>query len=414
MTRRVVITGLGTVNSLSSDLEQFWNQLCEGRSGISYIERFDTTEYPVKFAGEIKRFDPSPWVDAREAKRLDPFSLYAIAAAQMAVDDAGLSFDKEDPFACGVLIGSGIGGLKEIEEQHTRLLEKGPNRISPFMIPKLMVNAAAGQVSIRFGLRGPCSAVATACASASNALGDAFKIIQRGDADVMLAGGSEAAVLPMGLSGFIALRALSRRNDNPAAASRPFDKDRDGFVLSEGAAVLVLEELEHARRRGARIYAEFLGYGLSSDGCHITAPDPCGKGAAKAMAAALRDARLDPSDIDYVNAHGTSTPLGDAAETRAIKEVFGEHAKKLAVSSTKSQLGHLLGASGAIELLVCCLAIRDNLIPPTINYETPDPECDLDYVPNVARHAQLDYVMSNSFGFGGHNTCLVIGRYNGR
>ncbi len=413
MTRRVVITGLGTVNSLSSDLEQFWNQICEGRSGISYIERFDTTEYPVKFAGEIKDFDPSPWLDAREAKRLDPFSIYAIAAAQMAVDDAGIEFDKEDPFACGVLIGSGIGGLKEIEEQHTRLLEKGPNRISPFMIPKLMVNAAAGQVSIRFALRGPCSAVATACASASNALGDAFKIIQRGDADVMLAGGSEAAVLPMGLSGFIALRALSRRNDNPTAASRPFDKDRDGFVLSEGAAVLVLEELEHARRRGARIYAEFLGYGLSSDGCHITAPDPCGKGAAKAMAAALRDARLDPADIDYVNAHGTSTPLGDVAETRAIKEVFGDHAQKLAVSSTKSQLGHLLGASGAIELLICCLAIRDNVIPPTINYETPDPDCDLDYVPNVARRTQVDYVMSNSFGFGGHNTALVIGRYDG-
>ncbi len=413
MRRRVVITGLGTINSLNSDLETFWSLLCEGKSGIGYIEKFDTSDFAIKFGGEIKDFEPTRWVDAREARRLDPFALYALAATQLAIEDAGLDFQEEDPYECGVLIGSGIGGLREIEEQHTRLLEKGPSRISPHMIPKLMVNAASGQVSIRYGLRGPCSAVATACASASNALGDAFKIIQRGDADVMIAGGTEAALLPMGLAGFTALRALSRRNDAPERASRPFDKDRDGFVLSEGSAVLILEELEHAKRRGARIYAEFVGYGMSSDGCHITAPEPEGLGAARAMASALRDAGLEPQDIDYINAHGTSTPLGDIAETKAIKRIFGEHAYKIPVSSTKSQMGHLLGASGALELLICCLAIRDGVIPPTINYETPDPECDLDYVPNVARKQQLRYVMSNSFGFGGHNTALVIARYDG-
>jgi 3-oxoacyl-[acyl-carrier-protein] synthase II len=413
MRRRVVITGLGTINSLSSDTDEFWSRLCAGGSGISYIESFDTSEFSVKIAGEVKDFEPEKFVDPREVRRLDRFALFALAAADIAVKDAGLDFSKEDPFACGVLLGSGIGGLKEIEEQHTRLLEKGPSRISPYMIPKLMVNAASGQVSIRYGLKGPCSAIATACASSSNALGDAFKIIQRGDADIMLAGGSEAAISPMGLSGFIALRALSCRNDRPTEASRPFDRDRDGFVLSEGSAVLVLEELEHAKRRGAKIYAEFLGYGMSSDGCHITAPDPCGKGAAKAMASALRDARINPEDVDYINAHGTGTPLGDVAETKAIKQVFGERAYRIPVSSTKSQMGHLLGASGALELLVCVLAIDRGAIPPTINYHTPDPECDLDYVPNEARPCKLNYVLSNSFGFGGHNTCLVIGRYDG-
>jgi 3-oxoacyl-[acyl-carrier-protein] synthase II len=329
------------------------------------------------------------------------------------VKDSGIDFSKEDPTQCGVVIGSGIGGLREIEEQHTRLLEKGPARVSPFMIPKIMVNAASGQVSIRFGLKGPNSAVATACASSSNAIGDAFKIIQRGIADVMITGGSEAALTPMGLSGFIALRALSTRNDDPQGASRPFDADRDGFVLSEGSGVMVLEELEHARKRGAKIYGEVVGYGLSADGSHITAPDPDGTGAAKSMANALQDAELNPDQIHYINAHGTSTPLGDVAETKAMKKVFGEGIKRIPVSSTKSQIGHLLGASGSVELIVTMLAIDRGVLPPTINYHRPDPDCDLDYVPNAARDARIRSAMSNSFGFGGHNTSLIVASMNG-
>jgi 3-oxoacyl-[acyl-carrier-protein] synthase II len=414
MRRRVVITGFGTINSLSSDLETFWKKICEGQSGIVAIKGFDTTEYKVKFGGEIHDFEPEKYIDAREAKRLDQFAAYALAAAEVAVRDSGIDFSKEDLTACGVVVGSGIGGLHEIEEQHSRLIEKGPSRISPFMIPKLMVNAASGQISIRFGLKGPNSAVATACASASNAIGDAFKLIQRGAADVMLSGGSEAALTPMGMSGFIALRALSTRNEDPTAASRPFDADRDGFVLSEGSGIMVIEELERAKKRGAKIYAEIVGYGMSADGSHITAPDPEGAGAAKAMANALRDAELNPADIEYINAHGTSTPLGDVAETKALKKVFADAIRKIPVSSTKSQMGHLLGASGSVELIVTALAIQRGVLPPTINYGRPDPECDLDYVPNTARDAQIRCAMSNSFGFGGHNTALIVSALNGQ
>jgi 3-oxoacyl-[acyl-carrier-protein] synthase II len=413
MRRRVVITGIGTINALSSDLESFWTKVCEGQSGIGLIRSFDTTEYKVKFGGEVPDFDAEQYIDPHEARRLDRFAAFALAAAEVAVRDSGIDFSKEEATTCGVVTGSGIGGLHEIEEQHTRLLEKGPARISPFMIPKLMVNAASGQISIRFGLKGPNSAIATACASSSNAIGDAFKIIQRGTADVMITGGSEAALTPMGLSGFIALRALSTRNDDPQGASRPFDADRDGFVLSEGSGVMVLEELEHARKRGAKVYGEIIGYGLSADGSHITAPDPDGTGAAKSMANALHDAQLNPADIQYINAHGTSTPLGDVAETKALKKVFGENIKRIPVSSTKSQLGHLLGASGSVELIVTMLAIERGVLPPTINYQRPDPDCDLDYVPNAARDAKIRCAMSNSFGFGGHNTSLVVAGLNG-
>jgi 3-oxoacyl-[acyl-carrier-protein] synthase II len=413
MRRRVVITGLGTINSLSSNLDSFWTKICEGHSGIGLIKSFDTKEFKVKFGGEIQDFSAEQYIDPHEAKRLDRFAAFALAAAEVAVRDSGIDFSKEDPTACGVVIGSGIGGLNEIEEQHTRLLEKGPARVSPFMIPKIMVNAASGQVSIRFGLKGPNSAVATACASSSNAIGDAYKIIQRGIADVMITGGSEAALTPMGLSGFTALRALSMRNDDPQGASRPFDADRDGFVLSEGSGVMLLEELEHARSRGAKMYGEVVGYGMSADGSHITAPDPDGAGAAKSMANALRDGQLNPSDIQYINAHGTSTPLGDVAETKAMKRVFGEDMKRIPVSSTKSQLGHLLGASGSVELIVTMLAIQRGVLPPTINYHRQDPDCDLDYVPNEARDSKIRCAMSNSFGFGGHNTSLIVTGLNG-
>jgi 3-oxoacyl-[acyl-carrier-protein] synthase II len=413
MRRRVVITGLGTINSLSSDLERFWAAICEGKSGIRAVRSFDTAEYKVKFGGEVDDFDPEKYIDPREAKRLDRFAAFALAASEVAVQDSGIDFATEDLTNCGVITGSGIGGLHEIEEQHTRLLEKGPNRISAFMIPKLMVNAASGQISIRFGLKGPNSAVATACASSSNAIGDAFKIIQRGVADVMITGGSEAALTPMGLSGFIALRALSTRNEDPQGASRPFDADRDGFVLSEGAGILVLEEFDRARRRGAKIYAEIVGYGMSADGSHITAPDPEGVGAAKSMSNALSDAELSASEVGYINAHGTSTPLGDVAETKAMKRVFGDAIRRIPVSSTKSQIGHLLGASGSVELIVTVLALQRRVLPPTINYHTPDPDCDLDYIPNMAREMAVRHAMSNSFGFGGHNTSLIVSSLNG-
>jgi 3-oxoacyl-[acyl-carrier-protein] synthase II len=410
MTRRVVITGLGTTTSLGCTVAEFWRSIREGRSGIGPIRSFDTSGFKVTFAGEVHDFPVDQFIEARQARRLDRFTQFALVAAMQAVSDSGINFSDEEPFRCGVIVGSGIGGLNEIETQHLRLLEMGPSKVSAFMIPKLMVNAASGHISIQFGLRGPNSAVATACASASNAIGDAFKIIQRDDADVMITGGSEAAITPMGLSGFAAMRALSSRNDDPQRASRPFDADRDGFVLSEGAGILVLEELEHARSRDAQIYAELLGYGMSADGSHITAPCPEGTGAAKAMSLALKDARLDPSRIDYINAHGTSTPLGDQAETAAVKTVFTAHAKSLAVSSTKSSMGHLLGASGAVELIATVLAVRDRVVPPTINYETPDPACDLDYVPNTAREMPVRFAMSNSFGFGGHNASLVVGQ----
>ncbi|HMC63880.1 MAG TPA: beta-ketoacyl-ACP synthase II [Gemmataceae bacterium] len=412
MTRRVVITGMGTVNSLSADLKGFWQALLAGRSGVGLIEQFDTSAFKVRFGGEVKNFDPEKFLDAKTARRLDRFTQFAFGAAIAAVKDSGIDLSHEDPFRCGVILGSGIGGLNEFEEQHGRYLASGPGKISPFVIPKMIANAAPGNLSIHFGLCGPNTAVATACASAGNAIGDALRAIQWGYADVMLTGGSEAAITPMGLGGFCSARALSTRNDNPPAASRPFDKDRDGFVLSEGAGVLVVEELEHARKRGATVYAEVLGCGSTADAHHVTAPHPEGNGATRAMQLALQDAKLNPDDVQYVNAHGTSTELGDAAETHAIKKVFGNHARKLAISSTKSMLGHLLGASGGVELIATVMTIKHSVVHPTINYQTPDPACDLDYVPNHAREMRVRRAISNSFGFGGHNCCLVVGALN--
>ncbi len=406
--RRVVITGMGTVNSLCCEVPGFWRALCAGRSGIGRIELFDTTAFKVHFGGEVKNFNPETTLDAKTARRLDRFAQFAQVAAISAVKDSGLDFSKEDPYRCGVIVGSGIGGLSEFEEQHGRYYKGGPGKISPFVIPKMIPNAAPANISIQFGLKGPNTAVATACASAANALGDALRAIQWDFADVMVSGGSEAALTPMGLGGFVSARALSMRNEEPQRASRPFDQDRDGFVLSEGAGLVVLEELEHAKKRGANIVAELLGCGCTADAYNITAPHPDGEGAARAMELALKDARLNPQDIQYVNAHGTSTPLGDAAETLAIKSVFGEHARKLVVSSTKSMMGHLLGASGGVELIVCALTIKQSVIHPTINYDTPDPACNLDYVPNTARETRVRRAISNSFGFGGHNGCLVI------
>ncbi len=410
MKRRVVVTGMGAVTSLGCRIDELWPRICNGESGVGVLRRFDATRFRVKIGGEIGDWSTDGYIARKEAKRIDPFAQFALVASIDAVKDSGIDFSKEDAFRCGVILGSGVGGLREIEVQHTRLLEKGPDKVSAFTIPKQMANAASGQVSIEFGLRGPNAAVVTACASATNAIGDAFKTIQYDDADVMLTGGAEAAVTPLTLSAFAAMRALSRRNDDPAAASRPFDADRDGFVLGEGAGLLVLEELEHAKARGARIYAEVLGYGASADGGHITQPNKDGSGAAHAMMLALRDGRVDPSEIDYINAHGTSTPLGDQAETSAIKTVFKEHARKLSISSTKSQLGHLLGASGGVELILTVLAIQHGVIPPTINYQTPDPLCDLDYTPNQPRQRAVSVGMSNSFGFGGHNGSLIAGR----
>ncbi|HMF13929.1 MAG TPA: beta-ketoacyl-ACP synthase II [Gemmataceae bacterium] len=412
MTRRVAITGLGTINSLSRDVQGFWRALCAGKSGVGRIELFDTSAFRVHFGGEVKGFTPEDVLEPKTARRLDRFAQFGLVAAMAAVKDSGLDFSHEDPFRSGVIFGSGIGGLNEFEEQHTRYIQSGPSKISPFVIPKMIANNAGGTISIHFELRGPNTTVATACASAANAIGDAFRAIQWNYADVMVTGGSEAAITPMGLGGFCSARALSTRNDNPQAASRPFDKDRDGFVLSEGAGVLVLEELEHARGRGAVIYAELLGCGSTADAHHITDPHPCGSGAAGAMQLALADARLNADDIQYVNAHGTSTPKGDAAETLAIKQVFGTHAPRLAISSTKSMLGHLLGASGGVELIATVLSIKHSVVHPTINYQTPDPECDLDYVPNTARDLRVRHAISNSFGFGGHNCCLVVGAVN--
>jgi 3-oxoacyl-[acyl-carrier-protein] synthase II len=411
MKRRVVVTGLGLVTSLGRAVDVFWDRVVRGQSGVGPITLFDVAGYRVQFGGQV------PWepenegiAPPKELKRLDRFTQFAIAAAKDAVADSGLEFSGEDPFRCGVVIGSGIGGLWEFEVQEERLLHKGIDKVSPFTIPKLMVNSASGHVSSLYGIKGPNFAVATACASAANSIGSALRAIQYGDADVMVTGGSEAALTPIGLAGFQNMRALSFRSDAPQAASRPFDADRDGFVLAEGAGVIVIEELEHARRRGARIYAELKGYGASGDAGHITQPDEEGRGAGRAMEMALADAELGVDAVHYINAHGTSTPLGDKAETAAIKRVFGSHAKKLAVSSTKSHLGHTLGASGGIEAVVCGLTIARGVITPTINYHTPDPACDLDYTPNQAREARVDVAMSNSFGFGGHNASLVLAR----
>jgi 3-oxoacyl-[acyl-carrier-protein] synthase II len=408
--RRVVVTGLGVVTPLGCELDDVWDALCRGESGVGTLERFDCRDFKVRFGGEIRQFDATRYlqIDARDLRRADRFSQFAMVAAEKAVGQAGIDFSIGDPYRYGVLVGSGIGGLDEIELQHSVLFDRGPDRISPFMIPKLIINAASGNLSVRWKLRGPNTSVCTACASGTNAIGDAFRMIQCGMADVMLTGGTEAALTPMGIAGFARMGALSVRNDAPQEASRPFDVDRDGFVLSEGAGILVLEELEFARRRGARILAEVCGYGLSSDATHLTSPDPQGTGAARAIHAAINDAGLKPDDIDYINAHGTSTPLGDVAETNAIRTVFGQHADALAVSSTKSQLGHLLGASGGVESAFCVLALERQVAPPTINLDHPDPACDLDYVPHEPRRMRIRCAMKNSFGFGGHNACLVF------
>jgi 3-oxoacyl-[acyl-carrier-protein] synthase II len=414
--RRVVITGLGTVNPLALNVPDFWSGMMAGRSGIARITKFDPAEYDSHIGGEVKGFDgpPETFVDKREARRMDPFVLYAVTAAIEAVQDAGLDFQREDRTRCGVIVGSGIGGLQELETQHIRLLEKGPSKISAFTIPKLMANAASGNISILFNLEGVNSATVTACASAGHAMTDALRTIHRDEADVVISGGSEAAMTKIGVASFCALKGLSCRNDDPEHASRPWDKDRDGFVIADGAGIVVLEELEHAKARGARIYCEFLGSGASGDGYHITATQPDGKGGALAMTRALKDAGMDAGQVQYINAHGTSTQLGDIAETRAVKTVFGDYARKgLMISSTKSFIGHSLGASGGIEMIAVAMAIVNKTVPQTMNLFEPGPECDLDYVPNTPRELELNVAMSNSFGFGGHNVSLVIRRFNG-
>jgi len=410
--RRVVITGLGCVTALAESADKLFAELCEGQSGISTIESFDTGAYPVKFGGEIRNFIVTKYIAQRESKRMDRFTQFAMAAAKQAVDDSGLDFSKEDVFRAGVIVGTGIGGLNEIEEQHIRLLTKGPKKVSPFCVPRLMANAASGTIAITYGLRGPNFCVSSACASGNNAIGEAFCNIVAGRSDVMITGGAEAALTPVGLASFCAARSLSLQNDDPQGASKPFDRDRDGFVLSEGAGVLVLEEENHAKKRGANIYAELLGYSANDDGYHITAPRPDGEGAASAMKSALIDAGVDTDKISYINAHGTSTELNDIAESAAIRFVFGEQAYKTPVSSTKSSLGHLLGASGAVELIVCVKAINESTVPPTINLRNIDERCDarMDFVPLEARQTEVNIAMSNSFGFGGHNSCLVVGK----
>ncbi len=410
--RRVVVTGLGMISPLGIGNEATWQGLIEGRSGIGRITKFDASQYPAQIAGEVRGFVPEDWMEKKEVKKSDTFIHYALAAATMAADDSGLDTAKEDQDRIGVIIGSGIGGLPLIEEMHRKLLERGPSRISPFFIPGLIVNLAAGQISIKFSAKGPSSAPATACATGAHAIGDAARIIRYGEADVMFAGGSEAVITPLALGGFAAMRALSTRNDEPERASRPWDAERDGFVMGEGAGVLILEEREHALARGARIYCELTGYGMSSDAFHITSPAEDGSGMIRVMQRALKDAGLTPQDIQYINAHGTSTPVGDKTETIAIKGVFGEDAPRVAISSTKSMTGHLLGAAGGIESAFAAMVIRNGVIPPTINYEVPDPECDLDYVPNTARRVDgLNHVLSNSFGFGGTNATLIFSRH---
>jgi 3-oxoacyl-[acyl-carrier-protein] synthase II len=407
--RRVVITGLGTVNPVAHDVPAYWKALLAGKSGIGPVTLLDSSAFRVHFAGEVKDFRPEAVINSKEVRRMDRFAQFGMYAALEAVRDSGVDFAKEDPYRCGVIIGSGIGGLTELEEQHSIYIDKGPSRVGPFVVPKMIANAASGHISIHFGLMGPNTAIATACASAAHAIGDSLRAIQYDQADIMITGGAEAAITHMGLGGFCSARALSLRNDDPEGASRPFDKDRDGFVLSEGAGIVVVEEMQHARKRGAQIHAELLGVGSTADAYHITAPHPEGLGASRAMENALRDARVNAADIHYINAHGTSTELGDTAETSAIKRVFGPHSHKLAVSSTKSMLGHLLGASGGVELIATVMSLKQRVVHPTINYQTPDPTCDLDYVPNEPREMTVATAISNSFGFGGHNCTLAVG-----
>jgi 3-oxoacyl-[acyl-carrier-protein] synthase II len=412
--RRVVITGLGTVTPLGHEVEVFWKNLLASQCGVDRISSFDPAAFDTQIAAEVKNFDPAPaFPSPKEARRTDRYSQFGIHAAWQALKDSGLDLEKVDRDEIGVFIGSGIGGLRTTTEQHKILLERGPGRLSAFMIPMLISNMASGMVSMYYGLRGPNYATCSACATANHAIGEAWRTIKMGDAKVMFAGGAEATIVPIGIGGFCAMRAMSTRNDDPKHASRPFDKERDGFVMGEGAGVVVLEELEHARARGARIYAELAGYGNTADAYHVTAPSPGGEGAARCMSMALRNAGLNPHEISYINAHGTSTPSGDIAETEAIKTVFGDHARKLAVSSTKGATGHMLGAAGAVEMVVCIKAIQTDIVPPTINYAVPDPECDLDYVPNTARQMKVNAVLNNSFGFGGHNASVIAKKFAG-
>jgi len=411
--RRVVVTGLGLVSPLAIGTEETWKALLAGESGAAPITQFDASRHSAQFACEVKGFDPLRWVEKKEIKKMDRFIQFAVAASDLAIKDAALVVDAGNAEQVGVYIGSGIGGFATIEREHSALLEGGPRRVSPFFIPAAIVNLASGWVSIRTGAKGPNSATCTACTTSAHAVGDSFRLIQRGDADVMIAGGSEAAITPLGVGGFAAMRALSTRNDAPARASRPFDKDRDGFVIGEGAGILILEERERARARGARIYCEVVGYGMSSDAYHISAPSETGDGAIRVMRNTLKDAGVEPSVVGYVNVHGTSTPRGDVVETIAIKSVFGEHARKMPISSTKSMTGHLLGAAGGLEAAITALALRDQVLPPTINQEVPDPECDLDCVPNRSRKVELRYALSNSFGFGGTNGALLFARHEG-
>lgn len=408
---RVVVTGLGAITPFGIGVESLWEGLCAGRSAVGPISRFDASEFPSQIAAEVKDFNPSDYMDKKEARRMDRFTQFALVSAHFALEDAKLRPGDFDPERAGVILGSGIGGMEVLDSQFRVLIERGPHRVSPFFVPMMIANMAAGQIAINLGLKGPNTTLVTACASAANAIGEAYRIIQRGEADVMLTGGSEAAIVPLTVAGFCAMRALSTRNHDPAGASRPFDQERDGFVLGEGAAILVLESLDHALQRGAPILGEILGYGMTADAYHITAPAPEGEGAARAMQRALIDAGIAPEQVDYINAHATSTTAGDIAETQAIRRVFGEHAYELAISSTKSMIGHLLGAAGGVELIACLLSIRDGIIHPTINLENPDPECDLDYVPGQARKRRVDVALSNSFGFGGQNATLLVGRY---
>lgn len=411
MRRRVVVTGFGVVSPVGTGKEEFWKGIRRGESGVGPVTGFDASGFTTRIAAEVKDFDPLRYMEKRSARRMDRFTQFAVAAARMAVEDARLELSEAERDLTGVMVSSGIGGINTMEQQHRVLLERGPGRVSPFFIPMLIPNIAGGHIAIELGLRGPNLAVVSACASSSNAIGEGARVIQREEAEVVLAGGSEAAITPLGFAGFCAMGAMSTRNDEPSKACRPFDRDRDGFVMGEGAGVLVLESLEHARKRGAEVLAEIAGYATNCDAYHVVQPEPEGRGAAKVMADALRDASLDPDQVDYINAHGTGTDLNDRLETEAIKRVFGDHAYELAVSSSKSMFGHLLGAAGAVELIATIMAIRDQWLPPTINLENPDPQCDLDYVPNVGRPAEIRVALSNSFGFGGHNAALVVKRW---
>jgi 3-oxoacyl-[acyl-carrier-protein] synthase II len=411
MRRRVVVTGVGLVTPLGIGIDNVWRSILSGESGISRITRFDASNLETKIAGEVKNFKPEEYINPKDLKRMDLFIQYALAATQIAIEDSGIDIKKEIPERVGVVVGTGLGGLPTLEHYHKVLLEKGPSRISPFFIPMLIANEAPCHISMKYGCKGPNLCVVTACATGAHSIGEAFRIIQYGDADIMIAGGTEANLTPLTIAGFNAMKALSTRNEFPERASRPFDRERDGFVVAEGAGVLILEELGHAKKRGAKIYAEIVGYGYNSDAYHITAPCPDGEGFIKCMEMAIKDAKINPEDVDYINAHGTSTELNDKVETLAIKKVFGDYAYKVPVSSTKSMIGHLLGAAGAVEAIFTILSIRDNICPPTINYENPDPECDLDYVPNVAREKKIQIAMSNSFGFGGTNSVLIFRRY---